>query len=195
MERKKITVVSLEDRILKALVDDPNGADLEVLRTLSSLVIDGRAIDPDFQKVANAIVAQAVLIGSLPAQRKGRPKGIDSSIGLQATAMYFELVDSGVGYAAAVAKVAERFHKDERHIMRMVKSNKIYFGSTPAERNRKREWWKLCAEMNEGRQPLEFYTKILAESRERFEKRDLLQELDDQIDVVLARRFPAADTK
>ena len=66
MERKRITIPSIEEQVLRALTKDENGADFEVLQTLASLVVAGRKIDPDFQKVANAIVAQAILFDKLP---------------------------------------------------------------------------------------------------------------------------------
>ena len=64
MERKRITFLSQEERALQALANDENGADYAALQTLAGLVLAGEKIDPDFQKVVNAIVTQALLVGA-----------------------------------------------------------------------------------------------------------------------------------
>lgn len=201
MERKRITIPSIEEQALKALANDENGADLWVLQTLASLVLAGREIDPDFQKVANAIVAQAVLFDRLPPKKKGRPKDPDGIDGWSVAYQYFSLVDSGVRYADAVAQVAAYFHKDERHIMRIVKENKHQVGGdNPAQRKTKREWWQLCADMNEaaiseGKELVDIAMHEILETQiARDEERDLIAELDAMIDEVLNRRIPT-DTK
>ena len=201
MERKRITIPSVEEQALRALTKDANGANFEVLLTLASLVINGREIDPDFQKVANAIVAQAVFFDRLPPKKKGRPKDPDGLHGWSVANRYFSLVDSGVRYADAVERVAAYFHKDERHIMRIVKENKhLIGGDDPAQRKAKREWWQLCADIHnaaisEGREPaIIAMGKVLATQRARNEERDLIAELDAMIDEVLNRRIPT-DTK
>ena len=66
MERKHITTATMEDKALKPLSNNESGADFGVLQTLAELVVDGKGIDSDFQKVANAIVAQAVFSAGLP---------------------------------------------------------------------------------------------------------------------------------
>ena len=201
MERKRITIPSIEEQAIKALAKDESGADFEVLLTLASLVVAGREIDPDFQKVANAIVAQAILFDRLPPKKKGRPKDPDGLHGWSVANRYFSLVDSGVRYADAVEQVAAYFHKDERHIMRIVKENKhLVGGDDPAQRKAKRKWWQLCADMHEaaiseGREPaIITMGKVFATQRARAEERDVVAELDAMIDEVLNRRIPT-DTK
>ena len=201
MERKRITIPSVEEQALRALTKDENGSDFEVLLTLASLVINGREIDPDFQKVANAIVAQAVFFDRLPPKKKGRPKDPDGLRGWSVANRYFSLVDSGVRYADAVERVAAYFHKDERHIMRIVKENKhLIGGDDPAKRKANREWWQFCADMekaviSEGGEPAVIRTqKMLEAMRAGDEERDLIAELDAMIEEVLNRRIPT-DTK
>lgn len=193
----RITVPSVEEQAIKALAKDENGADYEVLLTLAGLVVAGREIDPDFQKVANAIVAQAVLFDSLPPKKKGRPKDPDGLNGWSVAYRYFSLVDSGVRYSDAVAQTAAYFHKDERHIMRIVKENKHQVGGDdPAKRKAEREWWQLCADMeeaviSEGGEPSVIRMQRMLETiRARNEDRDLIAELDAMIDEVLNRRTP-----
>ena len=197
MERKRITIPSIEEQALRALTKDENGADFEVLQTLASLVIAGREIDPDFQKVANAIVAQAFLFDKLPPKKKGRPKDPDGLHGWSVAHRYFSLVDSGVRYADAVAQVAAYFNKDERHIMRIVKENKhLIGGDDPARRKTEREWWQLCADMHEaavskGEETLHtVMLEILEKQTARNQERDVIAELDAMIDEVLKQRFP-----
>ena len=187
--------------VLRALTKDENGADFEVLQTLASLVVAGRKVDPDFQKVANAIVAQAILFDKLPPKKKGRPKDPDGLHGWSVAYRYFSLVDSGVRYADAVEQTAAYFHKDERHIMRIVKENKhLIGGDDPAKRKAEREWWQFCADIeeaviSEGGEPSAIRMQRMLETiRAGDEERDLIAELDAMIDEVLNRRIPT-DTK
>lgn len=199
MERKRITIPSLEDRALKAIANNENGADYGVLQVLAGLVLGGREIDPDFQKVANAIVVQSLLFDTLPPKRKGRPKNEDGD-GFSVALMYYDLLDSGVRYADAVAQVAGEFHKDERHIMRIVKENRHLIGNSKEERQKKRDWWRICAEVREsviakgGTPADEQMLKVFEEADARDRKRDLVGELDEIIEAVVNRRFPT-DTK
>lgn len=190
-----MTVPSPEETALRALANDENGADYGVLLALAGLVLQGKLIDADFQKVANAIVAQSVLFERLPTKKKGRPKDPNGGDGWSVAYRYFELVDSGARYADAVAQVAAKFHKDERHIMRLVKENKGLIGETLEDRNRQRKWWRLCAEMHAkalasgGEPPMAWMLKAFEEADSHAKERDLIAELDQVIDEVLDRRF------
>lgn len=201
MERKRIHIPSLEERALKALSTNENGADYHILEILMGSVLQGREIDPDFQKVANAIVAQSILCDGLPPKKRGRPKDGSENIGISVAAQYYEMIDAGVGYANAVEKIAADFHKDERHIMRIVKANKHWIGETKERRDSNRKWWRICAEMEEkvvaqGGKPASVkMLEDLEAMREEDSKRDPISELDDQINDILSRLFPATDTK
>lgn len=200
MERKRISFLSREEQALRALANDENGADYAALITLAGLVLAGEKIDPDFQKVANAIVAQALLFDHLPQKKKGRPKDTDRTKGLSVAGHYFTLMDAGFSYADAVVQVSAIFHKDERHIMRLVKENKKLIGNSREEREKNREWWRLCARMDEkmiasgqesaDQRLLKQYQEVL----ERNDERDLIAELDEMIEEVVNRRVPT-DTK
>ncbi len=200
MMRKRISFIGIEDRAFTALKNDDDGADYAALVALAQLVLSGKPIDPDFQKVVNAIVVQALLFDRLPPKKKGRPKNKDGIDGYIVAYRYYALRDAGIGYADAVARLAASFHKDERHILRIVKENKNSVGRTIDERKRKREWYEMCADMEasivaKGGKPasqsmMEFYEKAVARDSER----DLVAELDNMIDEVLNLRT-ATDTK
>lgn len=200
MVRKRISIVSIEEKAFIALANDEDGGDYAALLALAQLVLGGKPIDPDFQKVVNAIVVQALLFDRLPPKKKGRPKNKEGIDGYGVAARYFSLRDAGIGYADSVAHVAANFHKDERHIMRLVRENKDLIGRTKAERERRRAWYQLCADMEasivaSGGKParqsmLEFHEKELARESER----DLVAELDAMIEEVLNRRT-TTDTK
>lgn len=186
---------SYQDSILETLKNGANGAERAVLEELASLVIEGHSINPDFQKVANAIVAKAVLRGLLPPKKMGRPKDSASNVRFAAATMYFDLIDSGKTYADAVSQVAERFHKDERNIMRMVSEHRNEIGETVEERNRKRERHQLYSAMEksiviEGMSVdsyRELVTQMIEATRRESESRDRIRELDEQIKAVLTR--------
>lgn len=199
MKRKRIQIPSMAERALRDLATDENGADYQVLSVLASYVLSGKEIEPDFQKVANAIMAQAILCNALPPKRKGRPKG-DEEIGRDVAQRYFDLIDGGASYAEAVAAVASAFHKDERHIMRLVATSKHIVGETKESRDSKRAWWLLCAEMEAasiqagGESSKDRYESLLL-ALQKEDERDPLSDLDVLIEEVLNRRFPLTDTK
>lgn len=200
MEPKRVTIISPEEQAIRALANDENGAEYGVLVELAKLLLNGMEIDPDFQKVANAIVVQSLLMDRLPPKKKGRPKDDDGIDGFSVTRHYFDLRDNGVRYADAVAEVAAVFHKDERHIMRLVRENKHSIGNTKEDRDRNRKWWRICAEMRDaviakGGEPADMQMgNIYKEMVTRQANRDPMRELDEMIDEVLSRWVPT-DTK
>ena len=200
MDNKRIVMPSFQERTLKAVFDNENGADHRVLEVLAGLVLSGEKIDPDLQEVANAIVAQAVFFDALPLKRVGRPKE-ETDRGFEIAIRYFELFDQGVGYAKSVETVAKQFHKDERQIMRLVKANKHWIGETREKRDAKRAWWRMCGELEARMRAsgetsaLEKMLEHLVELREADSKRDPIAELDRRIDAVLERRFATTDKK
>lgn len=118
MMRKKFAI-HIQD-----FVDGKSGADYVVLECLTYCVSGGRPISQELQQAANLIVARSICKDSLPAKKKGRPKdkmGIDADL---VTEKFIEFVDGGSTYADAVANLAEEFHKDERHISRIVSNRR-----------------------------------------------------------------------
>jgi hypothetical protein len=182
------------ERAIQALSDAKNGAEYGILMELSNLVLSRKVIDPDFQKIANAIVVLALLANQLPPKRKGRPKNDTAGNGMKIASMYLSLVDSGVRYAEAVAEVADKFHKNERQIMRVVKEFKPFVGNTCEERETRRAVHRACwkhweSALAEGKKPVEAQMgEIYSEAAEKERERDLVAELVEMIEEVLVRR-------
>ena len=128
---------SIESSVLAGLKNGETGAEYCALETLSKFVLDGIDPSPKFQKVANLIIARSMLKNQLPPKKGGRPKGRNGINGQVVAARYAELMDGGFSYEHAVSKLALDYHKDERHIMRIVAANKDivaakkYIGSIP----------------------------------------------------------------
>ncbi len=176
------------------------GADRDALMLFAGLVADRQEIEPDFQRVINLLIVQSVFFDKLPPKKQGRPKDESSDITFSVAYSYYEMVDAGVNYAEAVQRLTERFHKDERHLMRLVRAGKESCGDTVEMRQRNREWLTLCADMRErsmaeGKKPhLETMLEMFAASEREQSQRDIIAETDKSIDGILSSRF-ATDTK
>lgn len=143
--QKKITLThkleSEEQRLMKAVAAQENGAEWECLEHLASHAFWGNRIDPNFQAVANLIIAKAILYEALPLKKLGRPKSQESeNLGRQVAQEYWDMVDCGTSYSEAVQHLANKVHKDERQIMRYVKKHKNMVGLTVEIREHNREW-------------------------------------------------------
>lgn len=192
-EGKKYYVLGREERALKALANDENGAEYGVLEQLIATLLSGEKVGADFQLIANAIIAKSVLCGRFPLKKRGRPDNLDGVNACDVAIRYFELRDNGVSYEDAVTQVAASHHKAERHIMRLVREGKPLIGSTPEQRKQKREWWAYCGVMHRsriaaGEEPyLLFAIRICKEAEARRLNRDSVAELDVVIDSVLGK--------
>lgn len=146
--RKRITLEkatgpceSEEDRRLKAVAEQANGAEWECLEYFAGEVIGGHKIDRDLQRVINLIIAKSFICEALPIKKLGRPKSQEiDNIGKEISQEYWNLRDRGTSYSEAVGQLADKFHKDERHVMRFVEKHKKSVGLTFEDRQRKREW-------------------------------------------------------
>ena len=146
--RKKITLKkatgpfeSEEDRRLKAVADQANGAEWECLEYFVGEVIVGHMIDSDLQRVINLIIAKSFICGALPIKKLSRPKSQEiDNIGKEISQEYWDLRDRGTSYSEAAGQLADKFHKDERHVMRFVEKHKKSVGLTFEDRQRNREW-------------------------------------------------------
>lgn len=149
MDKKKIfTLKSGEQIALDELRADKSGGEFKVLEVLAQSVLCNLPIPNDFQAVANLVIAKAFVAGKLPSKSRGRPISEDQSLGWSIAYLYFQLRDAGMSYADAVSEVSARFHKDERHIMRLVNANKDDIGGDDFKvRARYRAYWELCAEI------------------------------------------------
>jgi hypothetical protein len=190
MERKKITFKSREQTALEELKAGKSGAELRVLEVLAENVLSGLSVPADFQTVANIVIAKSFVLGKLPSMSRGRPSAEDQSMGWQVAFLYYQLRDSGMSYADAVSKVSAWFHKDERHIMRLVNANKNEIGGDDLEARRvHREYWKFCSEMYSevrakgGKPHLDFALEVLDEAKKN--DPDSLQVFDSMLQQVL----------
>lgn len=196
----RLKIPTQEDNSLRSLITNPNGAEYEFLVFFVGCIMNEHPIDPDLQSVANAILVKALLLDSLPEKKRGRPEANDFASRHDIAHTYFELVDAGASYADAVREISMKFHKDERHIMRIVKKMKPLIGDTLEERNKNREWWDFCAKIhqsvtNSGRKTTdEIMKEAYQKSHDQWVQRDFIGEMDTKIREIVSRRF-AADIK
>lgn len=114
-----------------------------VLVILSEALLSGVQIDPEFQTLANAVMAKAIITGKLPPKQGGRPKGsfADGNLSYDAQAVageYFDLVDAGKKSEESIDQLAGRHNKDMRTIQRIVSEGRMWHGDSEAARNQKR---------------------------------------------------------
>lgn len=186
-DRPVIHVDSLQGRALKALRNQEPGAERRILEVLAGAVLDGDEIDASFQRVANAVMLKVMAQGRLPPKPKGRPK-VEQGVGLSIAYRYLALRDAGVPFKDAVARTAAEFHKEERHIMRLVRLHKSWIGATIEERKRRRDWWVMCAEVRERFEPSE-YEQACDDAASRAASRDLSGEIEQVFLSAVERAF------
>lgn len=129
---------------IEALRNQENGAEYGILYLLSEIVYGGGEILPEFQLMANVVIAKSVACNCLPYKKLGRPSGSDEK-GIDLTRKYFDMRDSGVGRSDAIMHIEHEFGYDERHISRIIKKYKTLVGDTIEERDgyrRRQENWK-----------------------------------------------------
>lgn len=200
MASKLLTIPSNVDLAFSALASNENGAAHAALVTFSNLLLGGEAIDPDFQKVVNALFVRSFFLEQLPPKKKGRPKNRQWNEGHKVATLYLNLKDAGVKYGEAVAQVAATFHKDERNVMRLVKEYRHLVGDTKQQREATREWLRFLASMTSAEATAyrelasEAILKVLARTEANAAERNLIVELDSMIQEVLNRRV-STDTK
>ena len=114
----------LESDALQGLINGEVGGEYRVLDILAKAVITGLEVSAGFQSAANFITAKSLISGKFPSQKKGRPKVKNGVDGELVAAQYIAMRSAGIRYSDAVAQLAATHHKDERHILRIVKQNK-----------------------------------------------------------------------
>lgn len=151
--RKRNTLVKIEsetDRLLRVVAAQEKGAEWACLNYIFESVFGDHEVEPKLQAVANLIVAKAVISGVFPAKKSGRPaKDSFDDSGYEICAAYWMLRDRGASYVEASEQLAEKFHKDVRNIMRLVKKYKRQVGMTLEEREKNRKWWNFMAQMSD----------------------------------------------
>lgn len=191
-EEKRLTVriEDPQDAALRALAEGKNGAELGVLELLSALVVAGQAVNQDFQRIANAIVAQSVLLGKLPSKPRGRPKDDDNDVSRHIAENYYFMRDAGFSYDEAVSKLTKEYHKEERHIMRLVRFGRRYVWPTKSDREKWRDLYRgFPAEFVEMfSQRCDEQTREYERVKEDVMQHDFIGELDDLINAELDRK-------
>lgn len=130
---------------ITAFVNGDAGAERLVLERLADSVLSGGAVNPSLQKIANAIIAKAILDDTLPGKRPGRSKS-DPFKGHEVAYRFFELNDAGMSRGDALVAVGNEFGYVERQIERLVKEFRPMIGWFPEDRGRYREWRRVCEE-------------------------------------------------
>lgn len=187
---------------LRAVATGENGAEWDTLKSFTESIVFGRAVDPLMQRLVNIIIARSFIKGALPSMRRGRPKSDETErLGEEIARAYWDMRDSGMGYAEAATELSAKYHKDERHIMRSVEKHKSAIGNTLEDRNRKRRWEGLLRDVYIGPtaegQPHSVYQSLL-QSREippelvdfQFDRNDCLEHLEELIEKEAAKLPP-----
>lgn len=184
--RKRIQIETRAERLLSAVRNNGNGAELEVLNDLASAVIWDEPIDPLLQQLANIVIAKAVINGSLPPGRRGRPTSEGAhEFGVAVAWEFWNMRDSGVPYKEAIQALSDRHHKDERHLSRIIENNTSYSEKTREDRDRLRTLFKFLAENRAANGPSQYEKFMFAfldqpEAPE-FSGQDYLDHLNEQL--------------
>lgn len=137
-----VTHLSQDAEVAQAFAKNVPGADRRVLERVAESATLGNAVSPELQKIANAILAVALLNEKLPGRAAGRHKKESTALkGVEMAYCYFELLDQAVcARTEALRLVAKRFHVDERHVERAVRDYQWLLGWSIEARGRFRAW-------------------------------------------------------
>jgi len=182
---RRIRIETRAQRLHRAIQENVSGAEIACLRELASNVIWEQPIDPLLQFLANTIVAKAVIQGSLPSERRGRPKDDGmQEFGETVAREFWTMRDSGTPYKNAIQTLSERYHKDERHLSRVIKSYTSDSWKTREGRDRDRAWWGLVAEFRRDHGPSQIekiFARIDTTEDPEFSEQDCLDHLDEKL--------------
>jgi hypothetical protein len=193
--RKKIevTIDSEGKKIIRRVSAKENGAEFSALEYMLGMVLGGHKIDPDLQQLINLIVAKAIIFGALPLQTRGRPKRKElDSIGRAAAEKYWEMVDSGSSYELAVETVSAKFHKSERHVMRLIAPHKKSIGESLEQRITNRIFWEMRGKLHTENSFFEQYQTLFGPKipSPDFTNDDYRDHLDEMIQQLAANSKP-----
>jgi len=190
-KRKRITVrpaLSEAEKLWAAVAKDENGAAWEALDYFAEQVIWDQPTKSELQRLVNLIVAKSVLEGTLPNMKRGRPKSDDTEkVSREVAQTYWDMRDAGKSYAETVAWISEQIHKDERHVMRLVESQKKWVGETLEARERERKWQSLMRRIPINREGASsYFDELLPKFPEElqhpnFEFEDYIDHLEEMI--------------
>lgn len=189
----KINIESAIEPLLKAVAAQENGSEWACLEYFSEIVLSKGKVESKLQEVVNLIIAKSTIIETLPIKKLGRPKLKESDdIGRKVAKEYWDLRDGGSTYSEAVAHLAEKIHKDERHVMRLVGKHKGYVGATIEDREQKRQWEAVMKDLYL-RSPESFHRAMdiykMPTSPE-FTGNDYIEYLDERIVEAIGLKIP-----
>ncbi len=115
------------------------GSERGVLERIAEATLNGQEVSADLQKIANALLAKALLDEKLPTKAPGRPRDEQAELKrVEYAYRYFELFDKDVRHAAQ--KVSEKFHREVRQVHRDQKKYRWLIGWCEEYRDRFRAW-------------------------------------------------------
>ena len=139
---RHVTHLSQDAEVAQAFAKNVPGADRRVLERVAEAAALGNVVSPELQKIANAILAVALLNEKLPGRAAGRHKKENTALkGVDMAYCYFELLDQAVcARTEALRLVAKQFHVDERHVERAARDYQWLLGWSTEARCRFRAW-------------------------------------------------------
>lgn len=109
-----------------------------LLAVLSELVLTQSEVDPDFQMLANVVMAKALLHDGLPDKQAGRPKGTNYSPE-EIAADYFDWVDDGGDPDVVLNRLADDYGLTADYIRDdVIKNAEPWLPSSRAARDQER---------------------------------------------------------
>lgn len=139
---RHVTRLSQDAEVAQAFAKNVPGAERRVLERVAVVAALGDVVSPELQKIANAILAVALLNEKLPSRAAGRRKNDKTALkGVEMAYRYFELLDQATyARAEALRLVAKKFHVDERHVERSAREYQWLLGWSTEARCRLRAW-------------------------------------------------------
>lgn len=139
LSKRRVFRASPEAAAALAFANGDSGADRRVLECVADAVLRGYQVSADFQKLANALLAQALFEGKLPAKAAGRRKEeLFELRNVERAYRYYEFRDGGVRRPAE--KTAARSSAGTRQVERAMSKYKWLIGWDEQERERFRAW-------------------------------------------------------
>ncbi len=136
---RRLTILTPDVAAALAFAKGEAGAERRVLERVCEETIRGNVVSENTQRIANAILAKALLEGRLPQKAPGRPS--DESVELkyvECAYRYFDLRDRCISHPAQ--KIADELHLDKRQVERCAKKYKWLIGLHEEDRERFRSW-------------------------------------------------------
>ena len=136
---RRVSRPSPEVAAALAFANGEPGADRRVLECVADAALRGYQVSAHFQKLANALLAQALFEGKLPAKAAGRRKEeLFALRNVERAYRYYELRDGGARRPAE--KAVARSNAGERQVERASSKYKWLIGQDERERERFRAW-------------------------------------------------------